>query len=129
MKIDIVDLEIKSDDRGILIQNQDEEIRSSMKHFFVSFSEPGVIRGQHYHNRKIEWFFIVEGKAEVYLEDITSKEREKIILDSSKPQIIKMPIKVAHAIKNNGDGKMLLLAIVNEPFNESDSDTFPYKVI
>lgn len=129
MKINVIPLHQKTDERGSLVQNESEKIRESMKHFFVSYSKPGVVRGQHYHLGKIEWFLVVKGKAEIFMEDIESKERQSLKVESSNPQIVEMPIKVAHSIKNIGDEEMILVAIVNEPLDENNPDTFPYKLI
>lgn len=129
MKVNIVDLDTKTDERGSLSQNVSEEVKNQMKHFFVSYSNPGSIRGQHYHTKKIEWFYIIKGEAEIVLENIKTKERKKLKSTSDKPQLVKMEPGIAHAIKNTGKEEMILLALVNESLDQNNPDTFPYKVI
>lgn len=129
MKIKTIKLEKKEDVRGALIQNESAEIRNKMKHFFVSTSKEGVVRGQHYHTKKVEWFLVIKGSAKIYFEDINTHEKDNLNLSESDPQIVEVPPLVAHSIKNTGNKEMVLLAIVNEPLDNKNPDTFPYKVI
>jgi len=129
MKIKVTTLSKKIDARGWLIENESSIIRDSMKHFLVSVSKPGIIRGQHYHLRKKEWFIVIKGKAEVVFEDIKTKEKTKVVLNGDIPEVIETFPLIAHSFKNIGKEDMYLMAIVNEPLNKNDPDTFPYKVI
>ncbi len=129
MKIKTIKLKKKEDLRGALIQNESAEVRNKMKHFFVSTSKPDVIRGQHYHTKKMEWFLVIKGTARIYFEDIKTHEKDNLNLDADSPQIVEVPSLIAHSIKNTGNEEMMLLAIVNEPLDEKNPDTFPYKVI
>lgn len=129
MKIKATALKKKEDDRGILFQNENRDIRDKMKHFFVSVSKPKAVRGQHYHTKKTEWFLVIKGKAKIYFEDLKTKEKDEVDVNADSPQIVEVPPMIAHAIKNIGKEKMMLLAIVNEPLDEDSPDTFSYKVI
>jgi len=129
MKMNVKTLDKKSDSRGWLVENESELIRDSMRHFLVSSSEPGVVRGQHYHKRKTEWFLVIEGKAKIYFKDINSSEESSMEVNSDSPQIIEVLPNIAHSIENIGKSKMILLGIVNEPLSKEDPDTFSYKVI
>lgn len=129
MKIKTIKLEKKEDARGSLIQNESPEIRNRMKHFFVSASKNGVIRGQHYHTKKVEWFLVIKGRARIYFEDISTHEKDSVELVETNPQVVEVPVLVAHSIENIGTEEMILLAIVNEPLDKKSPDTFPYKVI
>lgn len=129
MKIKTIKLKKKEDLRGALIQNESSEVRDKMKHFFVSTSKPDVIRGQHYHTKKMEWFLVIKGTARIFFEDVNTHEKDDLDLYADSPQIVEVPPLIAHSIKNTGNEEMMLLAIVNEPFDEKNPDTFPYKVI
>lgn len=129
MKIKATPFNKKKDDRGWLIENESDIIRNSMRHFLVSVSKPGAIRGQHYHKKKKEWFIVVKGKAEVVFEDIRTKEMARITVNGEEPKAIETFPLVAHAFKNIGKEDMFLVAIVNEPLDKKDPDTFPYKII
>ena len=116
-----------SDERGILTESTlPLEVFDDIKHFFISKSEPGIIRGNHYHKRKREWFYLLQGKAQIYLYDLRSKEKTEYLVSDQNPEMVEMEPNVVHAIKNIGENEMILLALVNEKFNYDDSDTFAY---
>ncbi len=117
------------DDRGSLAENTSPKIFYQAKHFFVSKSKPGVIRGNHYHKRKLEWFYVLEGRAKLYLYDLKTKKRTSCIITSQKPELIEIMPNIAHAIKNIGRNKMILLAIINKKFDPKRPDTFRYDLI
>lgn len=129
MDIKITKLEQKKDERGRLVQNEDNELANSMKHFHVSSSVPGAIRGQHYHNTKTEWFLVLEGKARIICKDLKTEEILELKLEGDDPQLVKISPKIAHTIENIGDSKMYLLAFVDKPFDEKNPDTIKYELI
>lgn len=130
MKSELKPIEKHTDERGWLIEIlRDDEIKEEIKQVYFSTSKPGVIRGNHYHKRKVEWFSVVTGKAKLVLEDNESKEREELILSDDKPGIVKITPNISHAIQNIGEDKMYLIVIVNEVFNPDDADTFYVKLI
>lgn len=117
------------DHRGRLVENTSEDIMLSSRHFFISNSIPGAIRGNHFHKNKQEYFIVVKGKCLIVIEDIDSKKREKLeVADSDKIAVLMEPGK-AHAIKNVGKEELILLALINEKLDKENPDTFPYKVI
>lgn len=129
LKIKTYTLTPKADSRGWLIENELPIVRRSMRHFLVSTSKPGVVRGQHYHTQKREWFLVLGGRATITFEDIKTKDRVSVDLDQKSFRMVEIPPNVAHAIVNKGRGAMMLLGIVNEHFDLKHPDTFPYKVI
>lgn len=118
-----------SDNRGWLSENITPRIMKNVRHFFISNSKGGVIRGNHYHNHKREWFLILEGKAKVYLYDLKTKKRESFTIRAEDERLFEMKPKVVHAIKNIGNKNMLLLALINEVLNHKNPDTYPYILI
>ncbi len=97
-------------------------------HSYLVLIKPGKIRAEHYHKRKEEWLAITSGKISLFLEDIKSKEKKKIILDSNSEdyKIIYIPPLVAHTIKNVGDKEASL--VVFSKTSEDLEDTIPYKI-
>lgn len=122
-------LRVYSDDRGSLAENTLQEVMANSEHFFISKSIPNIVRGNHYHKRKEEWFYIIKGKAEIAVEDIDTKERETITVSADDNILVKMEPLKAHAIKSIGDEEMILLALINEVFDQEDPDTYEYKVL
>lgn len=130
MNSELETLEKHTDERGLLLEIlRDDEIKEEIKQVYFSTSKPNVIRGNHYHKRKIEWFSVVKGTAKLVLEDNESKEREELIISDDKPAIIKILPNISHAIQNIGDDEMYLIVIANEVFNSDDADTFYVNVI
>ena len=118
-----------TDNRGILVENTDSKILLTSKHFLYTLSPPGIIRGNHYHERKIEWFCIIKGKCRFVTEDIKSKTRnEKIISDTDDVLFQTVPF-IAHAMENIGGDDMIFFGFVNEILDHKNPDTYTYKVL
>jgi UDP-2-acetamido-2,6-beta-L-arabino-hexul-4-ose reductase len=95
-----------------------------------SYSNPGAIRGNHYHKHKTEWLCVTFGTGRIILEDNVTKERKEFALTGDSPVLVKIPSNVAHAIENcDPNIPMHLLVIMNEEFSSTDSDTYPSQVI
>jgi UDP-2-acetamido-2,6-beta-L-arabino-hexul-4-ose reductase len=92
----------------------------------VSFSTtvPGIIRGNHYHTRKIERFAVIKGKALIQLRKIGTDEVLDFYLDGDEPSYVDMPIWYTHNIKNIGDEVLYTNFWINEPYNQEDPDTY-----
>lgn len=130
MEFELKNIEKHTDERGWLVEIlRDDEIKEEIKQVYFSTSKPGVIRGNHYHKHKVEWFSVVKGKAKLVLEDNESKEREELILSDEEPAIVKITPNMSHTIQNIGDDEMYLIVIVNEVFNPDDADTFYVNLI
>ena len=125
MNVEIRSLEKHADERGLLLEIlRGDEINESIQQIYFSTSEPGAVRGGHYHNKKVEWFCVVKGTAKLFLEDIISKERKDLTLSSDNPEIVKIPPKIRHEIENVGRSKMYLIVVSNMVFDPNDPDTY-----
>jgi|SRR3989344_2003175 len=118
-------LEIKTDERGSLI-----EIFKipAIGQVFYSTSKPGIVRGNHYHTRKKEFFCVIEGEAKIRLRNRATGEMEEYMVTGTKPETVEMKINWTHNIQNIGGTEMKLLVWVNEVFNPEDPDTFSEEV-
>lgn len=118
-------LEKKSDARGDLV----EVFKiPSVGQIFYSTSKPGVVRGNHYHTRKIEQFCVIEGEAKIRLRSRYTNEIKEYLVSGRNPEIVEMTVNWTHNIQNIGDGEMKLLVWSNEVFNPDDPDTFAEEV-
>ncbi len=127
--MEIVKLKKYSDPRGSLMENTFPDIFKETKHFFVSKSKPGVIRGNHYHLRKSEWFYVIQGECRIVIKDMKTGKKETRMVKASQNIVIHMEPNKSHAFKNTGKEELILLALVNEVHNQQDPDTYPHKVI
>lgn len=92
----------------------------------VSFSTtlPSIIRGNHFHTRKIERFAVIKGKALIQLRKIGTDEVLDFYLDGDEPAYVDMPIWYTHNIKNIGDEVLYTNFWINETYNPEDADTY-----
>lgn len=127
--MEIVKLKRYTDDRGALMENTAPPIFKEAKHFFVSKSKPGVIRGNHYHLRKSEWFYVIQGECRLVIKDMKTGKKEERLVKANQDIAIHMEPNKSHAFKNVGKNELILLALVNEVHNQQDPDTYPHKVI
>ena len=118
-----------ADNRGFLVENTDPDIITGSKHFLYTATAPGIIRGNHYHEHKIEWFCIIKGKCRFVTEDIKTKKREEIIIHEGDDILFQTEPFVAHAMENIGDTEIIFLGFVNEILDKEHPDTFLYTVI
>lgn len=92
----------------------------------VSFSTtlPDIIRGNHYHTRKIERFTVIKGKALIQLRRIGTGEVLSFYLNGDSPSYVDMPIWYTHNIKNIGDEVLYTIFWINEFYDPNDPDTY-----
>lgn len=112
---------LHTDARGSFVEVARTE---SAGQFSFSTTHPGITRGNHYHTRKAERFAVIGGKARIALRKVDETEVIEYILDGSKPAFVDMPIWYTHNITNIGDGELLTLFWINEPYNPDDPDTY-----
>jgi UDP-2-acetamido-2,6-beta-L-arabino-hexul-4-ose reductase len=113
--------EVRSDERGELF----ELIKlGAGGQVFFSITKPGIIRGNHYHTRKIERFCVIKGTAVIRLRRIGTREIKEYPVAPRVPQFVDIPIFHAHQIENTGNTDLFTLFWCNELFDQKDSDTY-----
>ncbi len=119
MRLRIKELDAKMDERGIFAEIlKSSEIKAQVKEVLLIVSKPGVVRGNHYHKKKVEWLCLMKGKGKFLYIDNKTGARKEVIIDN-KPTIIETPLNVAHAIKNVGKDDLYLLEISNHLYAET----------
>jgi UDP-2-acetamido-2,6-beta-L-arabino-hexul-4-ose reductase len=118
-------LDLKKDERGELF----ELIKSKcFGQIFVSTTKPGIVRGNHYHDSKIEKFCLIKGEAKIKLRNIlTNKEVSYNVFDK-KIEVVDIPPGYTHSIENIGKEDMIVLFWTNEIFDPDNPDTYYEKV-
>ncbi|GAA1680724.1 capsular polysaccharide biosynthesis protein Cap8F [Citricoccus zhacaiensis] len=120
-------LEPRADQRGHLVETV--KSHGGEGQTFFSTTRPGVVRGQHYHLRKIERFVVLAGEASLGLRRMFSTETMTINVNGDQPQAVDMPIGWVHNICNTGTYDDVLTQFwTNEIFNPDDTDTFYQEV-
>jgi dTDP-4-dehydrorhamnose 3,5-epimerase-like enzyme len=130
IKYQIKELEPHLDGRGWLVEMlKRNEMREDIKQIYVASIKPGAVRGNHYHLKRTEWFFLIGDKAEFYLEDLRSGKRINLKLSSKRPRLVTVFPGVAHALKNTGKKTIYLVSAQNTVYNPKNPDTYEYQII
>lgn len=90
----------------------------------VNVCKPGITRGMHWHNHKLERFIVVSGKARIRERRIDSDEVEEYIVTGEKFQSVVQKPGFTHEITNVGDTDLVTVMWANEVFDEKYPDTF-----
>ena len=117
MPLEIDRLTVRSDSRGAVFEPLEMEMIAAQRNTHVVVSNPGVIRGNHYHLMGTE-IIAVMGPAMVRIKE-DGKLRD-IEVPEKKVYRFTFPPKVPHAIKNTGDRVNILAAFntcVHDPEN------------
>ena len=87
-------------------------------------SKKGVVRGNHFHDTKMEKFVVVGGRARIKLRHMTTGEKKEFDVSGDAIQIITIPAGYTHSIENIGADDMTLLIWANENFDPDKPDTY-----
>jgi len=121
-----VSAEVHADERGRLF----ETIRShgGTGQAFVSTTVPGATRGDHYHLRKVERFFVVRGEAEIALRRLLHNDVVRFRLSGDRPSFVDMPTMWVHNITNVGDSDLVTMFWADQLLDPEHPDQFPEQV-
>lgn len=113
------------DERGSLVELFKSD---SFGQIFISRTYGGIIRGNHYHNSKVEKFCVVEGDAVIRLRNINSEVVHEYHVSGEKIELVDIPPGYTHSIENLSDDEMIVLFWTNEVFDPLNPDTYFNKV-
>lgn len=117
--------ELKVDNRGQLA----ELLKSPhIGQIFISRTKPGITRGNHYHDTKVEKFMVIDGEAIIRFRNILNGNLIEYNVSGTEFQIVDIPPGYTHSIENVGDKELIVLFWANEIFNPENSDTYPLEV-
>ncbi len=95
---------------------------------YFAMTKPGVIRGNHFHSRKVKWFCVVRGEAVIRIRRVGEERVREYRVSGASPEFISVPALCAHQIENVGSDDLLTMFWCNEVFQPGDTDTFFEKV-
>ncbi len=119
------DLKNNSDDRGSFVEILKTEDSGQFSYFSA---KPGVTRGGHFHNSKVERFLVVRGNAKFRFVKLFTGEKFEIFTSGENPQIVETVPGWIHDITNIGEHGMDVFLWANEVFDPCVPDTFPIKI-
>ena len=91
---------------------------------FVSSTEPGITRGQHYHLGKVERFVVLAGSATIRMRRLFSSQVVDYPVTGDEPCAVEIPTLHTHSIINSGESQLLTLFWSNELFDPENPDTY-----
>lgn len=91
---------------------------------FLSWTEPGVTRGDHFHLHKVERFLVLEGEATIRIRRVLDTKVWDYAVTGSHPAPVDMPTLHTHNITNTGDRPLLTLFWTHEIFDPKAPDTY-----
>lgn len=119
-------VELKTDARGWLF----ELIKSSQAgQIFVSRTRPGITRGNHYHDTKIEKFCVIQGEGVIRFRHVLDPQVVEYPVTDRQIRIVDIPPGYTHSIENTGAADMITLFWANEIFDPQRPDTYPEPVV
>lgn len=119
-------VDLKTDERGWLF----ELIKSPQAgQMFVSRTKPGITRGNHYHDTKVEKFCVVQGEGIIRFRQILGSEIVEYPVSDRAIQVVDIPPGYTHSIENTGASEMITLFWANEIFDLQRPDTTFVKVL
>ncbi len=93
--------------------------------FSVNVSNPGITKGQHWHNTKWEFFIVVSGHGLVQMRKIGSDEVLEFEVSGEKLEVLHMLPGYTHNVINLSESENLVtLMWANELFDPNKPDTF-----
>ena len=117
-----IPLKMNSDARGSFTEILKT---ASCGQFSVNVSNPGITKGQHWHNTKWEFFIVVSGTALIQQREIGTEKVLEFRVSGDKPEAVHMLPGFTHNIINLSETENLVtLMWANEQFDPEKPDTF-----
>ena len=95
----------------------------------VNISKPGIIKGQHWHNSKWEFFIVVAGRGRIRERQIDTQDVMEFEVSGEKIEAVHMLPGYTHSITNLSDTDDLVTVMwANECFDPQHPDTYSEEV-
>lgn len=91
---------------------------------FMSWTKPGIVRGDHFHLDKVERFLVVQGEAIIRIRPVLGDAIWECRVSGDAPAAVDMPTLHTHNIENVGDTPLLTLFWTNAVFDPAAPDTY-----
>jgi len=91
---------------------------------FVSRTRPGITRGHHYHDTKVEKFVVLEGDAIIRFRHILGGDVIEYPVAGREFRVVDIPPGYTHSIENIGQNDLIVLFWADEIFDPNVPDTY-----
>jgi UDP-2-acetamido-2,6-beta-L-arabino-hexul-4-ose reductase len=118
--------EVHADARGLL---WDVARAQGAGQTFVSWTLPGITRGNHYHRHEVERFAVLSGSGRIRLRRLFTSDVHTYDLTGEIPAYVDMPTFCTHSIENTGSTPLLTLFWSGQLFDTGNPDTWSEPVL
>ena len=94
----------------------------------MSRTRPGITRGNHYHDTKIERFCVIQGEGVIRFRHVLGDEVIEYPVNDRDIRIVDIPPGLTHSIENTGTVDMITLFWANEILDVTRPDTYALSV-
>ncbi|MEJ5238777.1 cupin domain-containing protein [Limisphaera sp. VF-2] len=119
-QVSIEPLRLVRDVRGWVVEPVDERHLAGLRNVHVVWTEPGHVRGNHYHRETTEILLVV-GPARVRW--VSGGAVQELMVAEGEARRLVFPPGVAHAIQNIGTRPMVLASFTDRPHDPQQPDT------
>lgn len=124
MKIQIFELGNTGDARGFSFTAPPEAIAfvGATADMHLASTVPGAIRGNHYHLRRREAIILLPGtKWSLHWDEGEGMPAQHRSFDGSSAVLLLVSTGASHAVRNDGDEPLWLVACSSEPYDPSET--------
>lgn len=126
MQVRIEKRVLRSDARGWVFEPLDSGALAGFRNVHAVMSEPGAVRGNHWHERGREVLAVI-GPARIRVEE--AGERRDHDVPAGEVWQFTFPPGLPHAIQNTGDRPIFMVGFNTEPHDPTAPDTQPCELI
>ena len=124
--VQIERLDCFTDPRGLVFEPATPEELPGQGNVHVTLTEPGCVRGNHFHERGSEITVVLGPALARYLDEDAVKDAH---VPEGEVWKFLIPAGVPHAFQNTGNGPLLLLGFNTEKHDPAAPDVKPFPLI
>ena len=113
---------VHADSRGELFETV--RFHGGTGQSFVSTTNPGITRGDHFHLSKIERFFVIKGRAEIAMRRVYDDEVVRFDVSGGDRSFVDMPTMWVHNITNIGNDELITMFWTDQLLDPAAPDTY-----
>ena len=121
-KVTVEKLDVHGDMRGYVFEPVDTEDLKRQRNCHIAVTEPGEIRGNHYHRDSSE---IITMSGPMLVRYRENGQIRDFSISSGEVYRFRIPPGTAHAMRNTGTSANVLVAFNSAPHDRSQPDTIP----
>ena len=116
----VYELKMNVDNRGSFtecLKGQDGQVS-------INICKPGITKGNHWHNTKVEKFIVIKGSGQFNFRKVGTKDVISIDINDHGLRVLDIPPGYIHNFVNNSQDDLIVLIWCNEIFDKENPDTF-----